>query len=120
MDDVEVKALMPEAIGIFILPPSKQELERRLTGRGQDSEDVIRRRMKDARAEISHCNEFDFMIVNDDFGLALADLHSIIRHGKPQRREQQDQLTDLVAPQHRNRVVILLGGIQSGCHSTQT
>jgi len=92
----------PACCSLFILPPSLEALRQRLAGRGQDSAKVIERRMKDARAEISHCDEFDFMIVNDDFGLALADLHSIIRHGKPQRREQRDQLTDLVAELLKN------------------
>jgi len=98
----QIRAGFPACCSLFILPPSLEALRQRLAGRGQDSAKVIERRMKDARAEISHCDEFDFMIVNDDFGLALADLHSIIRHGKPQRREQRDQLTDLVAELLKN------------------
>ena len=93
----QIRASFPACRSIFILPPSLETLRKRLAGRGQDSEDVIRRRMKDARAEISHCNEFDFMIVNDDFDLALADLQSIVRQGRPLRREHHNQLTDLVA-----------------------
>ncbi|MCL1078628.1 guanylate kinase [Parashewanella spongiae] len=75
----QVKKLMPKAVGIFILPPSKDELERRLTGRGQDNTDVIKGRMAQAVSEISHYNEYEYVIVNDDFDLALADLTAIIR-----------------------------------------
>ncbi|MBV7315389.1 guanylate kinase [Shewanella sp. NIFS-20-20] len=74
----QVKKLMPEAIGIFILPPSRSELERRLTGRGQDSAEVIASRMQQAVSEMSHYNEYDFVIVNDDFDIAINDLISII------------------------------------------
>lgn len=74
----QVKTLMPEAIGIFILPPSKLALEQRLTGRGQDSHKVIAGRMAQAVSEISHYHEYDFIIVNDDFEQALMDLKSII------------------------------------------
>ncbi|BAJ04047.1 guanylate kinase [Shewanella violacea] len=75
----QVKKVMPEAIGIFILPPSRTELEKRLTGRGQDSKEVIASRMAQAASEISHYNEYDFIIINDDFDTALADLVAIIR-----------------------------------------
>lgn len=98
----QIKANFPSCRSIFILPPSLQILRERLARRGQDSEETIERRMKDARSEISHCDEFDFIIVNDDFDLALADLQSIIRHGKPQRQECQNQLSDLVAELLKN------------------
>ena len=98
----QIRASFPDCRSIFILPPSLQILRKRLAWRGQDSEETIKRRMKDARAEISHCYEFDFMIVNDDFDLALADLQSIIRNGKPQRQERQNQLTNLVAELLKN------------------
>jgi len=75
----QVRASFPGARTIFILPPSMTELRKRLVGRGQDSEEVIERRMRDARAEISHAPEFDFLVVNDDFDQALDDLHSIVR-----------------------------------------
>lgn len=70
---------MPSARTIFILPPSKNELLRRLRGRGQDSEETINQRMAQAVAEIKHYNEYDYIIVNDDFNTALGDLQSIIR-----------------------------------------
>jgi len=73
-----IKAQMPEAITVFILPPSREELERRLRGRGQDDDEVIARRMRDAESEMSHYGEFDHVIVNDDFAAALADLSAIV------------------------------------------
>lgn len=80
-----IKALMPEAMTIFILPPSLEALEQRLRGRGQDSEEVIMRRMREARAEISHYGEFDYVIVNDAFDAALEDLRSLIFEGHRRR-----------------------------------
>ncbi|SQI47086.1 Guanylate kinase [Serratia plymuthica] len=75
----QIRAKMPQARSIFILPPSKDELGRRLRGRGQDSEDVIAKRMAQAVAEMTHYAEYDYLIVNDDFDLALSDLKTIIR-----------------------------------------
>jgi guanylate kinase len=77
----QVRAAMPESVGIFILPPSRAELERRLRGRGTDNETVIRRRLADASTDISRWREFDFVVVNDDFQAALAALSGII-HGR--------------------------------------
>jgi guanylate kinase len=75
----QVRAKMPTARSIFILPPSREELDRRLRGRGQDSEEVIAKRMAQAVAEMAHYAEYDYLIVNDDFNLALSDLKTIIR-----------------------------------------
>ncbi|CAA2931030.1 guanylate kinase [Arsenophonus endosymbiont of Bemisia tabaci] len=75
----QIRQKMPFACTIFILPPSKNELLRRLRGRGQDSEETINQRMAKAVAEIKHYNEYDYIIVNDDFNTALGDLQSIIR-----------------------------------------
>ncbi|CNI30774.1 guanylate kinase [Yersinia massiliensis] len=75
----QIRAKMPSARSIFILPPSKEELDRRLRGRGQDSEAVIAKRMAQAVAEMAHYAEYDYLIVNDDFNLALSDLKTIIR-----------------------------------------
>nr|WP_113868911.1 guanylate kinase [Brenneria salicis]NMN93295.1 guanylate kinase [Brenneria salicis ATCC 15712 = DSM 30166]RBP58700.1 guanylate kinase [Brenneria salicis ATCC 15712 = DSM 30166]RLM29394.1 guanylate kinase [Brenneria salicis ATCC 15712 = DSM 30166] len=75
----QIRAQMPQARSVFILPPSKEELARRLRGRGQDSEEVIARRMAQAVAEMTHYGEYDYLIVNDDFDLALLDLKTIIR-----------------------------------------
>ena len=63
---------------IFILPPSREELKNRLVGRGQDSEETIAKRMAEAESEMSHYNEFDYVIVNDDFQQALAELKAIL------------------------------------------
>ena len=75
----QVRRLYPDCIGIFILPPSIEELERRMQKRGQDAEDVIRRRMAVAKDEISHSPEFDYAIINKDFDEASQDLLAIIR-----------------------------------------
>ncbi|NIG62228.1 MAG: guanylate kinase [Serratia symbiotica] len=75
----QIRAQMPQARSIFILPPSKEELELRLRGRGQDDEEVIAKRMAQAVAEMMHYAEYDYLIVNDDFNLALSDLKTIIR-----------------------------------------
>lgn len=75
----QIRGKMPDARSIFILPPSKEELDRRLRGRGQDSEEVIARRMAQAVAEMTHLAEYDYLIVNDDFNTALLDLKTIIR-----------------------------------------
>ena len=75
----QVRRLLPEAIGIFILPPSVEDLERRMRGRGQDSDDVIRRRMAGAAEEMSHSPEFNYVIINKDFETAKQDLQAIIR-----------------------------------------
>jgi len=74
----QIRELMPFSKSIFILPPSLEELENRLSGRGQDGPDVIARRMADAISEISHHAEYDYLVVNDSFDTALNDLTSII------------------------------------------
>ncbi|XOV79833.1 MAG: guanylate kinase [Aestuariibacter sp.] len=74
----QVKALLPDTSTIFIAPPSRQELRNRLSARKQDSEEVIDKRMASAVSEISHFGEFDYIIVNDDFDTALAELESIV------------------------------------------
>lgn len=74
----QVAAIFPDCIRIFILPPSKQALEQRLSNRGQDNEEIIARRMRDAVSEMSHYREFDYLVFNDDFDQALQELRSII------------------------------------------
>lgn len=75
----QVRRLIPEAVGIFILPPSIEELERRMRARGQDADDVIRRRLANAHEELAHAGEFQYAIMNSDFEAALQDLKAIIR-----------------------------------------
>ncbi len=75
----QMRAALPEdVVGLFILPPSRAELERRLRGRGQDSEAVIARRMEEAQAEMSHAPEFHHVLVNADFDLAVAETRSVL------------------------------------------
>ncbi|WP_330926698.1 guanylate kinase [Candidatus Sororendozoicomonas aggregata] len=75
----QIRQLMPDSVSIFILPPSKAALRERLIGRGQDDDDVIKRRMAQAVSEMSHYHEFDYIVINDEFDLALRDLQTIIR-----------------------------------------
>jgi guanylate kinase len=74
-----VRAIYPDCVGIFILPPSIEELERRMRSRGQDAEAVIRRRLDNARGEMEHAGEFDYAIINKDFQTALRKLAEIIQ-----------------------------------------
>ncbi len=77
----QVRAAFPDAVSIFILPPPPvlEELERRLRGRGQDTEEAIQRRLRDAREEISHVAEFDYVIINKEFEEARRDLMAVVR-----------------------------------------
>ncbi len=75
----QVRRLHPDCVGVFILPPSLAELERRLRDRAQDSDAVIRQRMQNARDELAHAAEFDYAIINDNFDDARRDLHAIVR-----------------------------------------
>jgi len=75
----QVRTLFPDAVGIFIMPPSIQELERRLRGRGQDAEEVIQRRVAAALGEMRHVDEFDFVIINNNLQEALEDLCASVR-----------------------------------------
>lgn len=92
----KVRELIPSAVGIFILPPSKEELERRLRSRRQDSEEVIARRLANSREEMSHVGEFDFVVVNQDFDTAVADLVAIVRAQGLKRSVRQEELKPLL------------------------
>ena len=93
----QLKAKMPEdVVGIFLLPPSLAELEQRLRGRGQDSEDEIARRMAVAREEIAHWDEFDHVLVNDDFAATVAAVRAIL-HAARTRRTRLPWLPGFVA-----------------------
>ncbi len=75
----QVRRLMPQAKSVFILPPTQEALRHRLTHRGQDSAEIIERRMRDAVSEMSHYVEYDYLVINDDFAHALSDLKAIFR-----------------------------------------
>jgi guanylate kinase len=91
-----IKEKMPESVSVFILPPSRAALEERLTNRGQDTPEVIARRMREAVSEMSHYKEFDHVVVNDDFETALKDLQAIIR-GEGATRPVQVDIQALLA-----------------------
>jgi len=74
----QVREAMPDCITVFILPPSREELERRLRSRGTDTEAVIERRLRDALSDMSHWDEFDYVIFNDDLDQAVADLEAVL------------------------------------------
>jgi guanylate kinase len=74
----QVKAKLPDTVGIFILPPSRAQLEQRLRARGTDGEAVIARRMRDADREMSHFGDAEYLVINDDFERALFDLDAIV------------------------------------------
>jgi guanylate kinase len=84
----QVRQFYPEAISIFILPPSMHELESRLRGRGQDSDEVIAKRLAAAKDEMSHVGEFDYVTINDKFEVALEDLNAIVRTQRLKREKQ--------------------------------
>ena len=75
----QVRRLFPACVGIFILPPSTAELERRLRGRGTDSAEVIARRLAAARDEMRHLGEFDYVIINNELQVAFSDLTAVVR-----------------------------------------
>ena len=85
----QVRKAFPEAVGVFILPPSLEELERRLRGRGTDSEDVIARRVLGARGEMRHVAEFDYVIINEDLPAALEDLVAVVRASRLRYANQE-------------------------------
>jgi guanylate kinase len=86
----QIRRLYPDSSSIFVLPPSRDVLEQRLRSRGQDNNEVIERRMKDATTEISHYHEFDYLVINDVFDQALEELKAIIL-ARRQRTAVQDR-----------------------------
>lgn len=93
----QVRKVFPAAIGVFILPPSLAELERRLSGRGTDSAETIARRMAAARDEMRHMAEFDYVIINDDLQQALGDLLSVARASRLSFKAQSQRHAALFA-----------------------
>lgn len=93
----QVRRRLPDCTGIFVLPPSLAALEARLRARGQDADDVISRRMQKAVAEMSHYDEFDYLVINDDFDIALDDLRAIVRACRLERAKQAQARKHLLA-----------------------
>lgn len=98
----QVRKGKPDCVSVFILPPSRTELERRLRGRGSDAPEVIERRLFNSREEIAHAHEFDYIIVNDRFEDALADLQAIVRAVRQRTpmsaRRHETLIEELLAP----------------------
>lgn len=96
----QIREQLPDAIGVFILPPSREALEERLRGRKQDSDEVIARRMRSAVDEMVHYDEYDYVVINDRFERALDDLHAIFGHTRLrlgwQRRKHAELLGQLL------------------------
>ncbi|WP_226686838.1 guanylate kinase [Stutzerimonas stutzeri] len=87
----QVRRLMPQAKSIFILPPTQEALRQRLNNRGQDSDEIIDKRMREAVSEMSHYVEYDYLVINDDFAHALIDLQSIFRANQLIQKTQQQR-----------------------------
>ena len=92
----QVRKQLPYAVNIFILPPSQAALEERLRGRGQDNDEIIERRMRDAKSETSHYSEYDYLVVNDDFDNALIELKSIVLARRCRYEAQTQHLAPLL------------------------
>ena len=93
----QVRAQLPEAVSVFILPPSRAALEERMRKRGQDSEETIARRLAAAREEMSHYAEFDYVIVNEDFDAAVAEMCAVFTASRLRRHLQQQRHAALIA-----------------------
>ncbi|GHH47573.1 guanylate kinase [[Pseudomonas] boreopolis] len=92
----QVRAQVPDAVSVFILPPSRQALEERMRKRGQDSEEVIARRLAAAREEMSHYGEFDYVIINEDFETAVSEMCSIFVASRLRRQAQAERHAGLI------------------------
>ena len=106
----QVRQLMPKARSIFILPPSLQALHQRLTNRGQDSDEIIEGRMREAVSEMSHYVDYDYLIINDDFAHALDDLKAIFR-----ANQLQPKAPTATFRQITRRIAWLIGSSQNSC-----
>jgi len=92
----QVRDLMDGVISVFVLPPSKEALEERLRGRGQDSDEIIQRRLRDAEADMAHYDEFAYVIVNNDFDVALQELRSVVMAARVARSVMQEKHAKLL------------------------
>jgi guanylate kinase len=93
----QVRRQVPDAVSVFILPPSRAALEQRMRARGQDSEEVIRQRLAAAREEMSHYDEFDYVVVNEDFDAAVGEVCSIFVASRLRRERQVVRHQALIA-----------------------
>jgi guanylate kinase len=93
----QVRARLPEARSIFILPPSRQALELRLKGRSTDSDEVIQRRLRDAAEDLGHWTEFDYVVINDRFEQAIEDLQAIVENRGSHLVAQRPEVVHLAA-----------------------
>ena len=93
----QIRRTLPECRSIFVLPPSRAALEQRLRGRGTDSDEVIARRLRDSLADLSHWSEFDYIVVNDDFDRATAELEAIVTGQGEHLRRDRAELRELLA-----------------------
>lgn len=92
----QIKHLFPHSIGIFILPPSLDDLRERLIKRNQDHPDTIKKRLADAQETVSHIHEFEYVVLNDDFANALHDLKMIVEAGRLLQKRQAAKYTNLI------------------------
>jgi guanylate kinase len=93
----QVRRRFPQAVSIFIAPPSIDALRERLSGRGQDSAEIVERRMADARNELSHYPEYDYLVINDDFATALAELRCLVTAERLREPRQSARFTEALA-----------------------
>jgi guanylate kinase len=93
----QIRRALPECRSIFVLPPSRAALEQRLRNRATDSDEVIARRLRDSIADLSHWNEFDYIVINDDFARATVDLEAIVAGQGEHLRRDRAELQALIA-----------------------
>jgi guanylate kinase len=93
----QLKKRIPDAVTIFVLPPSREELEQRLRARSQDSDEVIRRRLADAAEEIRKYHQYDYVLINEDLDLATENLMSIVRAERVRRDRVEDRIQPILA-----------------------
>jgi guanylate kinase len=93
----QVRARIPEAVSIFILPPSRAALEQRLKGRSTDSDEVIQRRLRDAAQDLDHWREFDYVVINDHFEQAIEDLQAIVENRGSRLQAARPEVVQLAA-----------------------
>ena len=92
----QVKQKLPEAVAVLIVPPSRQDLERRLRSRGQDSDEAISRRLERARQELMRSSEYDFVVVNDDLERASDELRAIAVASRCRRQDNDERLRKIL------------------------